>query len=577
LSFQIGELDPLQLTRFLSTNYLKSKMKYFNPAFLFLISLSLFSINCSKNNTEKKDIVIIGISSDIQTLNPLYAFNINEGYITGQLYLSLVQHGWNSEIGEMDSEPMLAKSLEWNSDSTTITIQLRNDAMWSDSVNVTAEDVVYSFDLYSDPEVDSRFLGTFKNFYADKDNHIDLKKTFEIISPYILKIHFLANSVPSLYNIDLPILPKHVFEKIARKDIEHSEVNFHPVTDGAFRLSSWERNQAVILKANQGSFLHRPNSINEIIFKIVPDYSTRLLQLKNGELDLITDLNPDDAEAIKAKGNIDVVPIKGREYDYIGWDNIDPHQYSKNKKLVPNPLFGNANIRKALTYALNRNEVVKNYLYNHGEIAVGPVSPIFKSIYDSSLVPYEYNPEKARKIFASEGWVPSPGDGILEKNGKKFSFKLYMGTGNARRDFAMSIFKNNLKAVGVDVQIEKMEMSSFLHSMFSKQFDAWTAGWTVSIPIDIMPFWYSHLDVAMLNISAYNNSLVDQLLSRLQTKITNDQKIETYKKIQKILHDDEPVTFLYWVDKIVAYNNRIKNIDINPLGAINTCWEWEIK
>ena len=81
----------------------------------------------------------------------------------------------------------------------------------------------------------------------------------------------------------------------------------------------------------------------------------------------------------------------------------------------------------------------------------------------------------------------------------------------------------------------------------------------------------------MLNISAYANSQVDQLLSKLQTKITNDQKIETYKKIQKILHNDEPVTFLYWVDKIVAYNNRIKNISINPLGAINKCWQWELK
>ncbi len=553
-------------------------MKYFKPVVLLLfLSLSLLSFNCSKDNTTKTNRVIIGISSDIETLNPLYAFNLNEGYITDMLYLSLVQHSWNSTLGEIESEPMLAKKWEWNNDSTTITLQLRNDVWWSDSVNVTAEDVVYSFDLYSDPVVNSRFYGTFKNFYTDKENHIDINRTFNVISPFELKIHFLQHSVPSLLSIDLPILPKHIYEKIARKDIEHSDVNFHPVTDGAYKLTSWKRNQSVILAANDKSFLHSKSTINEFIFKIIPNYNTRLLQLKNGELDVITDLKPDDAEAMKGNKNINIVPIKGRDYDYIGWNNIDPVEYLKDKKKVPNPLFGSANIRRALTYAINRDEVIENYLYQHGEKAVGPVSPIFKSIYDPTIVPYEYNPEKAKELFAKEGWHPSPGDGILEKNGKKFSFKLYMGTGNPQRELAMAVFKNNLKAVGVDVQIEKMETSSFLQKLIDKQFDAWIAGWTVPIPIDLMMFWYSDLDQAMFNISAYDNAKVDKLLQKLETNITRNQKVQVYKEIQVLIHEDEPVTFLYWLDKLAAYNNRIKNISINPLGPINKTWEWQLK
>ena len=551
-------------------------MKYFKPAFLILILFALFTFNCGKNSTSNQDRVIIGISSDIETFNPLYAFNINESYMSDLLYLSLVQHDWNYALGEIDSEPMLAKSWEWNNDSTTITIHMRNDVMWSDSIKLTAEDVIYSFDLYSDPAVDSRFLGTFKNFYTDKDNHIDIKKTFEIISPYDFKIHFLPKAVPSLLSIDLPILPKHIFEKIARKDIEHSDINFHPVTDGAYKLAKWERNQAIILKKNDVSFLINKNSIDEIIFKIVPAYNTRLLQLKNDELDMITDVKPGDVDAIKKNEGINIVPIKGREYDYIGWNNIDPEIFQKDKKKVPNPLFGDANIRKALTYALNRDEVINNFLYQNGEKAVGPIAPIFKSIFDSALVPYEYNPEKAKEIFANEGWKPSGGDGILEKNGKKFSFKLFMATGNPRRAFAMSVFKNNLKAVGVDVQIEKMEMSSFLNKLFAKQFNAWIGGWSVPIPIDLMPFWYSDLGQAMLNTPAYSNNKVDQLLTKLETKIPKEQKIQIYKNIQNILHEDEPVTFLYWVDKIVAYNNRIKNVNITPIGLVNKCWKWEI-
>ena len=140
----------------------------------------------------------------------------------------------------------------------------------------------------------------------------------------------------------------------------------------------------------------------------------------------------------------------------------------------------------------------------------------------------------------------------------------------------MSVFKNNLKAVGVDVQIEKMEMSSFLNKLFAKQFNAWIGGWSVPIPIDLMPFWYSDLGQAMLNTPAYSNNKADQLLTKLETKIPKEQKIQIYKNIQNILHEDEPVTFLYWVDKIVAYNNRIKNINITPIGLVNKCWKWEI-
>ncbi len=151
-----------------------------------------------------------------------------------------------------------------------------------------------------------------------------------------------------------------------------------------------------------------------------------------------------------------------------------------------------------------------------------------------------------------------------------------MATGNPRREFAMTVFKNNLKAVGVDVQIEKMEMSSFLNKLFAKQYNAWIGGWSVFIPIDLMPFWYSDLNQATLNISAYDNSEVDQLLTKLDTKIPKEEKVQIYKKVQSILHEDEPVTFLYWIDKMVAYNSRIKNISITPLGAISKCWEWEI-
>ena len=367
-----------------------------------------------------------------------------------------------------------------------------------------------------------------------------------------------------------------MFEKIDRKDIQNSEKNFKPVTDGPYELVKWEQNQVIRLKANTGSFLNEPGGIEEIIFKNIPDYSSRLLQIQNGEIDLITDLRPDDIVTIRTKKGLSIVPIKGREYDYIGWNNLDPNVYQKSKKIVPNKFFGSSKVRKALTYAINRVEVIENFLLDNGEIAIGPIAPIFKSIFDTSASVYEFNPAKARKMLAEEGWKTSPKDGILVKNGLRFSFKLVMGSGNPRREFAAAIFKNNLKAVGIDVSIEKMEMGSFIQKLFSKEFDAWIAGWSVPIPIDLTPYWRSDIKTAIFNFSSYNNNKTDQLLAKLDTNIPKMERIQIYKYIQRQLHDDEPVSFLYWVDKIVVYNTRIKDININPLGAINEVWKWKL-
>ena len=553
-------------------------MRFFKYLLFPLTALALLTLNCSdSNNHLDNNRVVVGISSDIETVNPLYAFSVTESYITDQIFLPLIHHTWNSELGEIESEPMLAESWKWNSDSTSINIVLRKDVKWTDGMPVTAEDVVYSFDIYSDPAVESRFFGLFKNFYLEENQHIDLTRSFNIISKNELKINFLPDRAVSLFAIDLPVLPKHIFNKIDRNKIKNAEINFKPVSDGAFIFYKWDKDQSVILKADQNSFLFNKNGIDELIFKIIPDYNSRLLQLQNSEIDIMTDIRPNDVSTVKSKEDLKIVPVKGNEYDYFGWSNIDLVEFNKSHKKVPNKLFGSIKVRQALTYALNRDEVIKNYLENRGEIAVGPIAPIFKSIYDSTLIPYEYNPEKAKKLLAEEGWTPSNKDGTLEKDGLRFSINLNIATGNPGREFAAQIYKNNLKAIGIEVNIEKQETGSFFQKAFSNQFNAWIAGWVVPIPIELKSYWNSDLKQAPFNLTGYGNPEVDSLLNEMDKRIPRQKRIKIFRRIQKILHHDQPVSFLYWKDNVVAYNSRINNIQITPIGPIYDCQKWEIK
>ena len=431
--------------------------------------------------------------------------------------------------------------------------------------------------MYSDPEVNSKFFGSYDNLFTEKNQHIDLKKSFEIISPTKIRINFKPSSKPSLFDIDMPILPKHTFSKIPRKDLSTANIEKDIVTNGPYTLSSWKRNEAIILTAVKNSFLYNDDIVKELIFKIIPDENSILTQLKKGEIDLIEDVSTEAIADLKKNDHIKIVARRGRDYDYIGWNNIDPELYSKSKAINPNKFFGSSNVRKALSYAINSEEILKEYLQGFGQLSFGPVSPIFKNYYNPKLKPYEYNPSKAKEILASEGWLDRNQNGIIEKSKLEFSFKLFIGSGNPRRTFAATVVKNDLKAVGIDVTIESMEMSAFINKLFEHELDAFMAGWTIPLPIDLQPFWHSDFNRSPFNLSGFSNTEVDKILNALEVEKSREKKVILYKKIQELLHENEPVTFLYWLDVKTAFNSRIENITINPLGAIQQCWNWRIK
>ncbi len=543
----------------------------------FVVFSSLILISCSDKTSEDSGRVIIGIPSDIETINPLYAFSINEGNITELLFLSLVKYEWSDEKNDLIPSPMLAKNWEWNSDSTQITFYLRDDVYWSDGKKFTADDIIFSFDVYSDPAVQSKLYGTFSEFYTNDENHIDVEKTFEVSNAYKLSINFPADATPTLFDVEFPIIAKHAFEGIKRENFQTSEQNFKPITNGPFKLVKWERNQAVILAVNPSSYLYSFDSIKEIVFKIIPDYSARLTQLGKGEIDLMEDLKPEDAALVADDPNLRIETVKGREYDYIGWNNIDPQKLKENGEVVPHPLFGSSNTRIALSMAINRKEVLETYLNNFGSMAKGPVAPIFKGAVNPDLKPYPFDPDSAKKLLRAEGWADSDNNGTLDKDGIEFEFTLNIAGGNPRREYAATIYQNNLKNIGIDVSIEKIELGTFIDNLYAKSFDAWMIGWFVPIPIQLKPYWYSDTELAPLNFASYNNSQADELMNKLETEQNEKERNRILSQLEKIIHRDEPVTFLYWIDNIVAYNKKIGKLKINPLGVIHHCWEWKIE
>lgn len=538
-----------------------------------LVTLIVIVFGCSSG--EKRDNFIIAIASEVQTYNPAFTMTMTEGNISELLYLGLVGYNWDETKGVLEPFPLLAEKWVWNSDSTSVDVYINKKAVWSDGKEITADDVLFTYDIYSDPDVQSKFFGSFENFELEKDNSIDLQKTFKIIDPKTIRINLKKGSVPSTFNFDLPLLPKHIFGNGARKELVNSGHNLSPVGSGPYKLSEWKKNQFIKLTLDKNSFLANEASIKELVFKVIPDYNSRIIQLQKEEIDFAEELKSSDVKTLTGSSLLKVVTVKGRDYDYLGLNNINPVSFAA-KRIEPHPVFGDSLVRKAIAYAVDREMIVEDFLGGFGKSAVTPVAPIFKSLVDTLIKPYPYSLKKSKELLSRAGWSDSDNDGILDRGGRKFSLKIAIQGNNKLRNEIVIIIKDNLKQIGADASIEVVEPAIFVESMFARKFDAFISGWSVPIPIDLAPYWNSDLINNPANTAGYRSNKADQLLSKMKTRIPENERRRLYKEFQGVIYNETPVVFLFWSDKIVAFNKRLANPDFSPLGTVHYCWNWRL-
>ena len=120
-------------------------------------------------------------------------------------------------------------------------------------------------------------------------------------------------------------------------------------------------------------------------------------------------------------------------------------------------------------------------------------------------------------------------------------------------------------------------MGAMMDDIIARKQDSWIAAWYIPIPIELKSYWYSDLQNTPLNFVGYQNKTADNLMDELKVHLPKERQKKLYYRFQEIMHEDQPVTFMYWISDIVGINKRIKNINITPLGVITHCWEWSVK
>ncbi|WP_241657787.1 peptide-binding protein [Anaerobacillus alkaliphilus] len=541
---------------------LKNK-SYFTMLSLLLM-VSLFLVACGGNNaapqTETNENtadqptgepqfggnLILGTSGEPVIFNELYSTDTASGDITDLVFVGLTGTNENLEV-----IPVVAKDLaEISEDGLEWTFHMHEGVLFHDGVEVTAEDVAFTYSIFKHEDYTGPRAGSFTA----------LEKV-EAIDTYTVK--FTLNEADARFGTltGYGILPKHLLEHVPVADLEeYREFNIDkPIGAGPFKFVSWTTGQNLVLEANEEYFEGRPY-LDNVTFRFASDSNALVLLLETGDIHHMI-VPTTELATVEYYDHVNLHSTLALRYDYIGWN-------------LARPLFEDKKVRQALTHAIDRQEIAETIMEGNATVAHAPVSPLSWA-YNDNVAKFDYDPEKAKQLLAEAGWEPGS-DGILQKDGERFSFTILSNSGNVvRRDIGI-IAQQYLAQVGIEVKAEQMEWGAFLDKINAPNFDfdAVVMAWGLALDPDPSAIWHSKEIENGLNRSAYRNDRVDEIAD-LNTKIIDQtERAALLAEAWEILAEEQPYTYLFYPQQFVALSKQVQGFTHHPRIDMYKVNEW---
>jgi peptide/nickel transport system substrate-binding protein len=491
--------------------------------------------------------IVQALLGDASNLIPMLASDTASSEITGQIFVAPLRYNKNLEL-----VPWAAESYEILDGGRLLRFKLREDIRWTDGVPLTAEDVEFTYKLMIDPNTPTPYSGDYERV-----------KEFKVTGPYGFEVRYDEPFARALVTWAHDILPKHALEG---EDLLNTKYSREPLGAGPYKLKEWIPGRRIVLTANEDYFLGRPY-IDEIVYRIIPDQATQFLELKAGNLDFMG-LSPMDyvfqTSGPDWAGRFNKYRYLSAGYTYMAYN-------------LEHPIFSDRRVRRALAHAVDKQEIVKGVLLGLGQPAVGPFQPGTWA-YRDDIEPFRYDPELARRMLAEAGWEDHDGDGVLDKDGRAFSFTLLTNQGNAQRQRAATIIQYRLAQIGIKVDIRAVEWATFLHEFVDKgRFDALILAWTTPAEPDPYSVWHSdNAKDGGLNFVRYRNPELDRLVDAARRTLDREARRKMYWRVQEILHEDQPYCFLYVPMSLPIVAARVQGIDPAPAGIGYNSDRWWI-
>lgn len=504
----------------------------------------------ASEETDQGGNLIIGTTSGPTLFNPFYSTDTSSMTIEGFIYSGLI-----TVDREFNPEGDLAKDWEFSEDGKTWTFYLREDVKWHDGEDFTADDVVFTYNI----PLSEDYNGPRGYTYEDIE---EVKK----IDDYTVEFQLAEPSAPFLpIAMQSGILPKHILEDVPISELGENEFNTKsPIGTGPFKFDEWAEGQYIRLEAFDDYHFGRPK-VDTLTTKIVPDSNSLMAQLQAGDINY-TSVSPENIEVAQKMEEDGIVTLQSgpsNSWEYIIWN-------------LRNPLFQDKKVRHALTHALDKEAILEAVIHGQGQVADGPGSPA-NWAFNPDVPKFEYNMEQARELLAEAGWKMGD-DGILEKDGEKFSFTIKTSQGESREKVAV-VAQQQYKEIGIEVDIEVMEWSAFVEDTGPPNwnFDAQVSGMSIGSDPDPSYFWHSKEIESGLNYSAYSNPEVDELLDKNTKVLDQEKRAEIIRKADAIVAEDQPVTFLYYPDGHLAHSTNLIGPEYSAANSYYKIYEWHFE
>lgn len=496
--------------------------------------------------TDYGDALSTGEIAEPISLIPAMAADSASHNVTQYIYNGLLKYNKDLElVGD------LAESWEMSDNNTVITFYLKKGVKWHDGVEFSADDVKFTYEFMISDDTPTVYDSDFRTI-----------ESVEVVDRYTVKVKYKEAYATSLGSWGIWMMPSHALKgKPSRSPLQRK-----PIGTGPYKLESWTAGKSVILTSFHDYFEGRPK-IEKIFIRVIPNQVTQYLELLNGSIDIMS-MTPKqealDTKVEKYQNNYNTYSYLDFSYTYIGY----------NLRRAP---YNNKLIRQALTYAVNKQSIIDGILYGKGYVAEGPYQP--NSIwYNKNLVPKSYNIEKAKALLAEAGLKDSDGDGILEYNGKKFTIELMTNQGNDVRAKIAEIVQQSWAQVGVEVHIRPLEWATMLSATRKGDFDAVILGWSTPLDPDQYDIWATERckDNGQ-NYICFSNEEVDKLLTEARKEFNVEKRKSYYDRVQEILSDEQPYTFLYFPYTNIALSKRFENVKAEKAGITYNFIEWYVK
>ena len=496
--------------------------------------------------------VVEGNFTDIRTLNSMLSSDTASNQVIGLLFDGLLNSKANGDlIGA------LAKGLpEQSSDGLTYTFKLRDGLKWTDGQAITSDDVKFTYQLAYDPQYKdfaSPRRGDLSKYIASIDTpdpQTVIIKTTQVFAPFL--------GSHGLYGI----LPKHVLGTMDGKALNTADFNSAPtVTNGPFKFVKWDKGQQVTMERNDGYWAGAPN-LNQWIYKVLPDSVAVTNQLKTGEID-IGPVDPGQYDALKTTDSVTMREFPVPTFTFYAY-NLDPTKPGGK-------LFAQKEVRQALLFALNRQQIVTAVFFGHGSVANSVEPPTSWAYKDKPKVLYNFDKAKAESLLDGAGWVKGS-DGIRAKGGVKLKFRMDTNAGNKQRESMLTIMQQSWKDIGVDATPNLIQFPQLVTEIVdTRKFDMFLVGFNWSVDPDESPLYHSRNTApGGFNGAFFKNTQVDDILDQALGTLDKNKRKDLYGQFQDIMSDEVPSPVILFNKGIYGYNKRVEGTDFGPFNQFGS-------